>query len=166
MSNLTDPNSLDEAKTAVQPPEEELVHTDDAVIGRAFRWSAIALAVLAICGGAFIWISSRKPAKGSAKLTNLSAPSSAATKAVEIPNVKFTDITAESGIHFSHNNGAYGDKLLPETMGSGVAFLDFDNDGDQDLLFVNCTSWPWKGGKATTPVLYQNDGTGRFTDVT
>ncbi|HWN95157.1 MAG TPA: hypothetical protein VNT99_09000, partial [Methylomirabilota bacterium] len=47
----------------------------------------------------------------------------------QIPNVKFTDITAESGIKFSHVNGASGEKLLPETMGGGVAFLDFDNDG-------------------------------------
>jgi hypothetical protein len=55
---------------------------------------------------------------------------------------KFTDITREAGITFVHNNGAYGDKLLPETMGGGVAFFDYDNDGHQDLLFINSTYWP------------------------
>src|SRR5882672_1207808 len=87
----------------------------------------------------------------------------------EIPEAKFKDITAESGIRFVHNNGAYGEKLLPETMGGGVAFLDFDNDGAQDLLFVNSTYWPGKvpaGKKATTLALYRNDGKGHFQDVT
>src|SRR5437762_7521988 len=50
----------------------------------------------------------------------------------EIPLAKFTDVTADSGVKFVHNNGAYGDKLLPETMGGGVAFFDFDNNGTQD----------------------------------
>ena len=62
--------------------------------------------------------------------------------AEEIPLAHFTDVTSQAGIHFVHENGAYGDKLLPETMGGGVAFFDFDNDGFQDLLFVNATDWP------------------------
>src|SRR5262249_46974813 len=57
--------------------------------------------------------------------------------AEEVPLAKFTDITSSSGIAFTHVNGAYGDKLLPETMGGGVAFFDFDSDGKQDLLFIN-----------------------------
>ena len=48
----------------------------------------------------------------------------------------------DAGINFVHDNGAFGDKLLPETMGSGVAFLDYDGDGDQDLFFVNSSYWP------------------------
>src|SRR5207253_1761490 len=56
---------------------------------------------------------------------------------VPIPAVRFIDITEAAGIHFQHSNGAFGKKLLPETMGSGVAFLDYDNDGHQDLLFIN-----------------------------
>src|SRR5437867_11425089 len=135
MSNLTDPESSEDhlradrtswvrrhsaGKTAIQEPEEELVHTDDAVIGRAFRWSAVILAVLVIGGAVFLWVKSRKAATGPAKLTRLSAPSAASAKAAEIPTVKFSDITKESGITFIHNNGALGDKLLPETMGSGV----------------------------------------------
>ena len=56
-------------------------------------------------------------------------------------------------------------------MGSGVAFFDFDMDGDQDLLFTNGTWWPWDikkepGLKPTTAVLYRNDGNGGFEDVT
>src|SRR5436190_23173932 len=152
--------------TDVQEPEEEVAHLDDVVIGRAFRWSILTLLAMVALAVGIIWFAKRKPAAGPAKLTSITAPVLAQRVAAEMPTVAFTDITKEAGITFAHNNGAYGDKLLPETMGSGVAFFDFDNDGDQDLLFVNCTSWPWKGGKATTPVLYQNDGTGKFTDVT
>src|SRR5437879_5324319 len=61
---------------------------------------------------------------------------------IQIPQVRFTDITDKAGIRFRHTNGSFGKKLLPETMGSGVAFLDYDNDGHQDLLFVNSCSWP------------------------
>src|SRR5213075_3306866 len=152
--------------TDVQEPEEEVAHLDDAVIGRAFRWSILALLLIVALAVGLIWYAKRKPAAGPTKVTSITAPVAAQRTAAQMPTVAFTDITKEAGINFLHNNGAYGDKLLPETMGSGVAFLDYDNDGDQDLLFVNCTSWPWKGGKATTPILYQNDGTGKFTDVT
>jgi hypothetical protein len=89
-------------------------------------------------------------------------------KAATLPAVKFVDVTKEAGITFSHFNGAYGEKLLPETMGAGVAFLDYDGDGDQDLLLVN--SCPWPGHETKTPAptqaLYRNDGKGHFEDVT
>ncbi|HLH52067.1 MAG TPA: CRTAC1 family protein [Verrucomicrobiae bacterium] len=87
----------------------------------------------------------------------------------DIPLAKFTDITSEAGIHFVHVNGAYGDKLLPETMGGGVAFLDFDNDGKEDLLFINSCYWAGHvpaGATLPTMALYHNDGHGKFTDVT
>src|SRR5205823_13557872 len=57
------------------------------------------------------------------------------------PGFKFVDVTASAGIHFQHNSGAYGAKLLPETLGSGCAFLDFDGDGWQDILLVNGMDW-------------------------
>ena len=150
-------------------PEEEAAHLDDAVIGRAFRWSLIALVALAGIAGGAIWYANRKPASKPAQITSLSAPANANLAQAEIPRVKFTDITASSGITFVHNNGAYGEKLLPETMGGGVAFLDFDDDGAQDLLFINSTWWPGKippGKQPTTMALYRNDGKGHFTDVT
>src|SRR5690349_2825039 len=55
--------------------------------------------------------------------------------------IHFTEITARAGIHFVHNSGAFGKKYLPETMGSGVCFIDYDNDGWQDILFVNSMDW-------------------------
>jgi hypothetical protein len=88
-------------------------------------------------------------------------------KAETLPTVKFVDITKESGIDFVHTNGAFGDKLLPETMGSGVAFLDYDGDGDQDLFFVNSSYWPGHEKKSVpTQTLYRNDGKGHFENVT
>src|SRR5882762_1138607 len=93
----------------------------------------------------------------------------AADNANEISPAQFTDMTKQSGITFIHNTGAFGDKLLPETMGGGVAFFDFDSDGHQDLLFINSTWWPGHvppGKTATTMALYRNDGKGHFTEVT
>lgn len=86
-----------------------------------------------------------------------------------MPPVKFTDVTAKAGIGFQHINGAFGKKLLPETLGSGCAFLDFDNDGYQDLLLVNSCYWPGFGDDrkpAPTLALYRNQGDGTFADVT
>ena len=87
----------------------------------------------------------------------------------ETPLARFTDITASAGIHFRHFNGADGKKLLPETMGSGVAVLDYDRDGHPDLFFVNSCPWPGrpmpKDGRPTQ-ALYRNRGDGTFEDVT
>jgi hypothetical protein len=65
--------------------------------------------------------------------------------------ITFTDVTAQAGIHFKHNSGAFGEKYLPETMGSGVCIIDYDNDGWQDIFFVNSTNWP--GTAAANPIL-------------
>src|SRR5262245_34086983 len=75
--------------------------------------------------------------------------------------IQFTDVTAAAGVKFRHTSGAFGKKYLPETMGSGVAFLDADGDGWQDLLFAQSTSWPGKTGTRSHPTLYRNnhDGT-------
>jgi len=79
----------------------------------------------------------------------------------------FRDITIQAGIHFTHNNGAFGKKWLPETMGPGCAFIDYDNDGYPDILLVNGEDWPGHAhGGATTPKLYHNNRNGTFTDVT
>jgi len=78
----------------------------------------------------------------------------------------FTDVTGAAGIHFKHNNGAYGGKLLPETLGAGCAFLDYDADGWQDILLVNSTDWPGHIRERSTLKLYRNNRNGTFTDVT
>jgi hypothetical protein len=79
----------------------------------------------------------------------------------------FRDVTTQAGIHFTHNNGAFGKKWLPETMGPGCAFIDYDNDGYPDILLVNGEDWPGHAhAGATTPRLYHNNRNGTFTDVT
>jgi hypothetical protein len=82
--------------------------------------------------------------------------------------VQFEDVTDASGIHFRHHSGAYGAKLMPETVGSGVAFLDYDHDGWLDLLYVDSSEWPERhtSQNKTHPVLYRNLGNGAFADVT
>ncbi|HEY1677838.1 MAG TPA: CRTAC1 family protein [Candidatus Sulfotelmatobacter sp.] len=80
--------------------------------------------------------------------------------------IEFTDITDKAGIHFKHNTGAYGKKFLPETMGSGVCFIDYDNDGWQDILLINSMDWPGHKTGNSFPALYHNNHDGTFTDVT
>jgi hypothetical protein len=78
----------------------------------------------------------------------------------------FRDVTQQSGIRFVHNNGAFGKKYLPETLGPGVAFIDYDNDGWPDIFLANGADWPGHVQKHTTPKLYHNNHDGTFTDVT
>ena len=86
--------------------------------------------------------------------------------AATVPSITFRDITQKAGLHFVHNNAAFGKKYLPETMGPGVAFIDYDNDGWQDIFLVNGTDWPGHASKHSTPKLYHNNHDGTFTDVT
>jgi hypothetical protein len=152
---------------APSPERPDVPPQDDAVIGRAFQRSLIVIAAVVAVGVVFLfWWSGRKEKPGERK-TELNAPEFPRAVA-DVPTVKFTDITAESGIQFTHLNGAYVEKLLPETMGGGVAFFDFNQDGAADLLFVNGCEWPWRDGAkpGRAAALYRNDGRGHFTDVT
>ena len=84
----------------------------------------------------------------------------------EISTVQLRDVTQKAGLRFVHNSGAFGKKFLPETMGPGVAFIDYDNDGWPDIFLVNGMDWPGHAKKHTTPKLYHNNHDGTFTDVT
>jgi len=159
------------------PPNDpdEFVHEDDKIIGKAFRYSAVVLVLVLVLVGGIVFILKRPKEKGPEIKTAISAPVVPDKPKAEMPKVTFTDITQAAGLAFVHNNGATGEKLLPESLGGGVAFLDFDNDGDADLLFVNSTGWPWDlakdaSRKPTTSALYRNDtatgGPVKFTDVT
>jgi len=79
---------------------------------------------------------------------------------------QFTNISQAAGIRFVHNSGATGKRYLPETLGAGVAFIDYDNDGWQDIVFANGEDWPGASKHTSTLKLYHNNRNGTFTDVT
>ncbi len=140
---------------------------DDAVIGVALRRSLFAIGIVAVVVVAVVlWRGqTREPEPVTEQA--LARPTAAAP-VPQPPAIPFTDITAAAGIRFRHDNGAAGERLLPETMGGGVAFFALDEDALPDLLFVNSTAWPWSDsdGGAATPALYRNLGDGRFEEIT
>jgi len=143
-----------------QPPE--------TVIRKAFYWSLAVFAGIA-CVAAVLWFLSRAgETPQSVEEAVVTGPVDVKASSREVPPVvRFTDITAAAGIDFVHVNGRYGEKLMPETIGSGAAFIDYDNDGDQDLLLVNSSEWPGhEQGTPATLAFYRNDGRGHFEDVT
>ncbi|MFG0264841.1 MAG: CRTAC1 family protein [Rhodopirellula sp. JB055] len=144
--------------------EEEL--RDEADIGRAMRASLLALVAIVLVGGVAAYVLTRPEQAPPVRESELAQVAIREQPEVVLPKTPFTDITQEAGISFVHNNGATGDKLLPETMGGGSAFFDFDGDGDQDLLLINSKDWPWDepSGRGNTSVLYRNEG-GTFVDV-
>jgi hypothetical protein len=85
---------------------------------------------------------------------------------VAASSIQFTDVTKSAGITFNHYNGAFGKKYLPETLGPGVAFIDYDGDGWQDLFFTNGKDWPAQHHRAATLQMFHNNHNGTFTDVT
>ena len=96
-------------------------------------------------------------------------PSYATSSGDEVTTrLRLTEITRDAGIEFEHVTGAFGEKWMPETLGSGAAFFDYDSDGLPDLLLVNSSWWPGHEGPGERPVqrLYRNLGGGRFEDNT
>ena len=156
-------------QTVPEPPSEsmvdELVPVDDRVIGRAFRRSLLVLALIGASILVYQFGFKRKPAPEAVLHKDVGRIESL-PRATEIASPRFRDVTVESGITFIPENGATGDKWLPEAMGTGCAFFDYDGDGDQDLFLVNARGWTETSGPAPVQALYRNDGTGRFDDVT
>ncbi len=147
-------------------PEPNPTESDDEVIGKAFRISVLVILVALLVIAA---ISLSGGVDDAPPPIDAVDPVEAhkSTAVAEIPQIPFTDITEAAGIVFPHRNGATGQKLLPETMGSGVAFFDADGDGDADLLLARGTDWPWSTPRTDAPslALFENDGKGKFTDV-
>ncbi len=159
----------DEARDRPLAAENDVEVRNDAIIGSALRWSLVAFAAFGLLAGGIYAVIHWPAASPSTQRTELAQVELREAPQVELPLVPFSDITISSGVEFVHENGAYGQKLLPETMGGGCAFWDFDADGDQDLLLVNSQRWPWDPRDAAdrqdTMALFRNDGTGRFENV-
>jgi hypothetical protein len=139
---------------------------DDAVIGVFFRRSLIAFGSIAVLAGLiFLWRTQPKtPEQLDETMTRAPVKGSTSDAGVP-PEMRFADVTASSGLDFVHTNGAEGERMLPETMGGGVAFVDFDRDGDQDILLVGANYWPWDDqGRHLdqTLALFVNDGSGKM----
>ncbi|MBX3442915.1 MAG: CRTAC1 family protein [Planctomyces sp.] len=154
------------------PPllEDEEVERDDAIIGKALRVSFIVFfSMAAVVAAAVLYLSRPEPRPDVAP-TEIAAGRVREQSSQDLPTVAFTDVTEQAGLDFVHENGAAGEKLLPETMGGGCAVLDYNGDGRPDILLVNSRRWDWDGRPAPasppTLKLYRNDGELRFTDVT
>ncbi|QDT68845.1 ASPIC and UnbV [Planctomycetes bacterium MalM25] len=155
---MDEPELLDE-----QPLDEQ----NDDLIGRALQRSLVAFLVLGLLVAGGAWLLRRVEPEQVDEVQVVALPEVREAPVATMPRLVFTDITGAAGIDFVHCNGATGEKLLPETMGGGCAFFDYDNDGDQDLLLVNSCAWPWDEGQPpATSALYANNGEGVFTDVT
>jgi enediyne biosynthesis protein E4 len=145
------------------------VPEDDTIIGRALRGSMIAVVVIAVLALGIWLVLQRDDTPVVVEQAPQVVPQRL-TEAILVdpPEVAFTDVTKAAGVDFVHVSGAYGERLLPETMGGGVAFLDYDNDGYQDLLLVNSGVWPWQTEDARRPLtsLYHNRGNGTFENLT
>ncbi len=125
-------------------------------------WVFVGLAVLL---AVTLWFVNRSPGEPDIPEAKVTVPAPQA-HSQQAPKVLFTDITAKAGIDFVHVNGAYGKRLMPEAMGSGAAFFDYDNDGDQDIFLVNSRDWPGHEQQpAPVSALYENNGHGQFKDV-
>ena len=92
------------------------------------------------------------------------------TPSVAETTLLFTDQTQPAGIHFKHTNGASAEKYLPETMGAGGLFFDYNNDGHLDIYLVNSGTLTPASEPHRHPndmnVLYRNKGDGMFVDAT
>ncbi|MBM43651.1 MAG: RNA-binding protein [Phycisphaerae bacterium] len=165
--DLHEPNEPNQPADVDQDPGVEYVPEDDAIIGVAFKWSVLVIVLLGSLGLVFFLLYRGGGEESETIIEKtVESPEALVPDVAILPDVTFTDITLESGIEFVHESAAEGEKLLPETMGSGVAFFDSDRDGDQDLLLINAIPWEGSDRVQAPMALLINDGTGHFTDVT
>jgi len=162
---MTNQPAPDDTPSAAPEIDQE---QDDRIIGVVSMWSLVVLGVVAAIGLG-IYFTSGDGTRVADPEPEPPPPAPRDLSDAEIPRAQFRDITAAAGITFVQENGATGEKLLPETMGGGCAFLDFNNDQFPDILLVNSQRWESdRDGQAATSnlTLYQNDGSGQFADVT
>ncbi|MEM6470663.1 MAG: CRTAC1 family protein [Planctomycetota bacterium] len=150
--------------SVTEEPEEDI--QNDQVIESALRISLMVLIVLLLpVIGVLAYLNFRKVEVTNVEI-EMEAPDGRIIDEQSLPEIPLVDVTETSGISFVHSAGKNGEKLLPETMGSGCAVFDFDNDGNQDILFVNSTDWSWTENRtAAKCALYRGDGEFGFTDV-
>ncbi len=127
--------------------------------GRQLR--AATAALLIVCAGVGLPI---RGAPGGARRNTAGAQSGTAANPF---GVQFQDVTHAAGIHFHHERATSEQKLYLETMGAGVAWIDYNQDGFLDAFFVNSGFTPFFHPETPPqPALYRNNGDGTFTDVT
>jgi hypothetical protein len=149
----------------------QLPQGNDQVIADFFKKSILVITIIALLIVLFMYVNHGRQEPGEIVEKKYQPPSQL-SKQVEVPEIVFVEESVKRGLNFKHENGATGERMLPETMGSGVAFIDFDNDGDQDVVFANGSSWPWDKGqdvqsdKTASQQIFANDGKGYFSNVT
>jgi hypothetical protein len=166
--------SLDCAVSAYRGPQSKaaILWKEFIIINSANKYLA-GILILVVCCGCRQKVSKSTPLSETQQPVPTSTPVAEPThppadRTLLRPSepIQFTDVTSAAGIDFKHNSGAFGKKYLPETMGSGACFLDYDNDGWQDILLINSMDWPEHKTHKSYPALYHNNGNGTFTDVT
>lgn len=139
---------------------------NDAVIADFFKRSLIIIAAMILITVGLVYYFTREKKQQGIVEEAYQAPEQLIHR-INPPKTLFVEQAKQRGIGFVPENGATGERMLPETMGQGVAFIDFDNDGDQDIVFTNGTNWQWNHTITPAPTqhIYENDGKGYFTDV-
>jgi len=118
-------------------------------------------ALLGLCRGSLVGLAGLAMASAGAPPPPAAAPAPPAAS-----GPRFVDVTESSGVHWTHNTGAFGQRYLPETLGPGVVIFDANGDGKPDLLLINGRNFPGKPGEATTPALFLNQGGMKFKEAT